>query len=115
MSSKLMSILNETWYPVVLPVSKKKLEVKPPNMKSNHALAELYQESINKKDMSILINAQINRAELCIRPDQNGKILNVRKLHIADFIFLSKKLQSISSGSDKYNAICQKEGCDEKW
>lgn len=107
MTNKLMSMLNETWYQVTLPVLNKKIEIRPYNMKANQSIAEVYEESENKDDISFLLNGLVNIVELCIKPDEDGKILNTKKLHIADFIFLSNKLRAISKGSKmEYRVDC---------
>ena len=105
--NRLMVDFDESWYRVELPISKKILEVKPYNLKANKSLAMSMEEAKVKNDMKILLNGVVNIISSSIKPDENGKIMNVSELHVADFVFLSNKLKSITKGSMvKYNVQC---------
>jgi hypothetical protein len=88
--------VNYTWYKVTLPMSKKVIEVKPYGMKGNKALADLKSESEIKEDISILFNGMKNVIDSCIKDEYD---IDVKKLHVVDFAYLSNKLRAITKGS----------------
>jgi hypothetical protein len=99
--------LPDLWYPTTLPKSGIEIQLKPYGMKGNQVLATLLQESEQKKDMKIILTGLVNMMQMCIKPDANGEIIDVNKIHIADFVFISNKIRAITKGTSvKYVVPC---------
>jgi len=113
----LFDLIPKIRYTVELPVSKKEIEVEPYKHGNVRSILLLMQDFKQRKQghMKKALQSMQKIVEDCILPDAKGDKIDVKKLHIADFVYVMNYIKAISNGEESsFFFRCDTENCKQE-
>lgn len=110
----LLTLIPECSHLITLPLSKKEIKVEPFKHGSMKNILLIMKDidKVKKGGTKKMLSALNDVLQKCVKEDSTGEKIDIRKLHVADYIYMMLYIREISKGEEtQFTYCCREKEC----